>query len=84
MKVSKGQSQPEIVAAAFLILYMVLGSPFVYQVFIVTQLKFGYPSVHVAMEPPREPHFRKTRPNSQPGLNVRFDVSGEAFLLAVL
>ena len=28
MKVSKGQSQPEIVAAAFLILYMVLGRPF--------------------------------------------------------
>ena len=27
MKVSKWQSQPEIVAAAFLILYMVLGSP---------------------------------------------------------
>ena len=37
MKVSKGgkgQSQPEIVAAAFLILYMVLGSPFLYQVLI--------------------------------------------------
>ena len=33
MKVSKGQSRPEIVAAAFLILYMVLGSPFLYQVF---------------------------------------------------
>ena len=28
MKVSKEQSQPEIVAAAFLSLYMVLGSPF--------------------------------------------------------
>ena len=38
MKVSKGQSQPEIVAAAFLILYMVLGSPFLYQVLTVTQL----------------------------------------------
>ena len=36
MKVSKGQSRPEIVAAAFLILYMVLGSPFLYQVLIVT------------------------------------------------
>ena len=32
MKVSTGQSQPEIVAAASLILYMVLGSPFLYQV----------------------------------------------------
>ena len=40
MKVSKGQSQPELVAAAFLILYLVLGSPFVYQVLIVTQLVF--------------------------------------------
>ena len=39
MKVSKGQSQPEIVAAAFLILYMVLGSPFLYRsVLIVTRL----------------------------------------------
>ena len=28
MKVSKGRSQPEIVVAAFLILYMVLGRPF--------------------------------------------------------
>ena len=27
MKVSKGQSQPETVAASFLVLYMVLGSP---------------------------------------------------------
>ena len=36
MKVSKGQSQPEIVAAAFPILYMVLCSPFLYQVLIVT------------------------------------------------
>ena len=41
MKVSKGQSQPEIVAAAFLILYMALGSPFLYQVLIVTQLSVG-------------------------------------------
>ena len=40
MKNGKGQSQPEIVAAAFLILYMVLGSPFVYQVLIVTQVAF--------------------------------------------
>ena len=38
MQVSKGQSQPEIVAAASLILYMVLGSPFLYQVLIVTQM----------------------------------------------
>ena len=38
MKVSKGQSQPEIVAAAFLILYMVLGGPFQYRVLIVTQV----------------------------------------------
>ena len=40
MKVSKGQSQPEMVAAAFLILYMVLGSPFLYQVLIVTHSVF--------------------------------------------
>ena len=39
MKVSKGQSQPEIAAAAFLILYMVLGRPFEYRVLIVTQIK---------------------------------------------
>ena len=39
MKVSKGQSQPKIVAAAFRVLYMVLGSPFVWQVLIVTQVK---------------------------------------------
>ena len=37
MKVSKGQSQPEIVAAAFIILYMVLGSPFL-QVLIETHI----------------------------------------------
>ena len=41
MKVSKGQqSQPEIVAAAFFILYMVLGRPFLYRVLIVTQVLF--------------------------------------------
>ena len=39
MKVSKGQSQPEIAAAAFVILYMVLGSPFLYQVLIVTHMR---------------------------------------------
>ena len=38
MKVSKGQSQPETIAAAFLILYMVLGRPFYYQVLIMTHL----------------------------------------------
>ena len=38
MKVSKGQSRPEIVAAAFLSVYMVLGSPFLYQVLIATQM----------------------------------------------
>ena len=38
MKVSKGQSQPKIAAAAFLILYMVLGSPFLYQVLIATHM----------------------------------------------
>ena len=38
MKVSKGKTQPEIVAAAFLLLYMVLGSPFLYQVLIVTHV----------------------------------------------
>ena len=44
MKVSKGQSQPEIVAAAFLILYMVLGQPFLCQALILTHLPFlqGY------------------------------------------
>ena len=36
MKVSKGQSQPEIAAAAFLILHMVLGRPFLYRVLIMT------------------------------------------------
>ena len=36
MKVSTGQSQPEIVAAAFLILRMVLGRPFSYRALIVT------------------------------------------------
>ena len=41
MKVRKGQSQPEVVAAAFLILYMVLGRPFKYRVVIVTQMDFG-------------------------------------------
>ena len=38
MKVSKGQPLPEIVAAGFLLLCMVLGSAFVYQVLIVTQV----------------------------------------------
>ena len=38
MQVSKVQCQPEIVAAAFLILYMVLGSPFLYQVLNVTHV----------------------------------------------
>ena len=39
MKVSKGESQPEIVAAAFLILYMVLDAPFLYRsVLIVTHV----------------------------------------------
>ena len=38
MKVSKGQSQPEIVAAAFLILYMLLGRPFEYRVLIAAQV----------------------------------------------
>ena len=41
MKVSKGQSEPEIVAAAFSIPYMVLGSSFLYQVLIVTQVSRG-------------------------------------------
>ena len=40
MKVGKGQSQPEIVAAAFRILYLVRGSPFLHHVLIVTQLLF--------------------------------------------
>ena len=35
---SKGQSQREVVVAAFLILYVVVGSPFLHQVLIVTQL----------------------------------------------
>ena len=37
MKVGKGQSQPEIVAAAFLNLY-ILGSPFLYHLLIVTHV----------------------------------------------
>ena len=44
MKVSKGQSQPERVAAAFPafpILYLVLGSPCLYQVLIVTPVCFA-------------------------------------------
>ena len=41
MKESTGQSQPEIVAAAFLILYMVLGRPFYYRVLIVTPVAFS-------------------------------------------
>ena len=36
MKVSKGRSQPKIGAAAFLILYIVLRSPFVYRVLTMT------------------------------------------------
>ena len=40
MKVSKGQSQPELVAAAFLILHMALDSPFLHRsVLIVTHLR---------------------------------------------
>ena len=39
MKVSNGHSQPEKVAAASLILYMVLGRPFLYRVLIVTQME---------------------------------------------
>ena len=38
MKVSKGQSQPYIVAAALVFPYMVLGQPFEYRVLIVTQV----------------------------------------------
>ena len=38
MKLSKGQSQPETAAAAFLILYMALGRPLYNRVFIMTQL----------------------------------------------
>ena len=38
MKDSKGQSQPEIAAAAFLFLYMVLGRPFQHRVLIVTHV----------------------------------------------
>ena len=40
MKFSKGRSQPQIAAAAFLVLYMVLGGPCLYRVLIVTQLWF--------------------------------------------
>ena len=45
MKVSKGRSQPEIVAAAFLILYMVLGRPLLYQVLIETHMCLIFPVV---------------------------------------
>ena len=37
-KVSKGRSQPEIAAAAFLVLYMVRGLPFLYRVLIMAQV----------------------------------------------
>ena len=41
MKVSKGQvPQPELVAAAFLILYMFLCSPCLCQVLIATHVRF--------------------------------------------
>ena len=40
-QVSKGQSQPELGAAAFLVLYMVPGIPFEYQVLIVTHFVLG-------------------------------------------
>ena len=40
MKVSKGQSQPSIAAAAFLILYMVMGRQFEYRVLIVAHVAF--------------------------------------------
>ena len=40
IKVSKGQSQPQIAAAAFLTPYMVLGRPFQYQVLMVTHMLF--------------------------------------------
>ena len=46
MRVSKGQSQPQMCAAAFVILCMVLGGPFEYQVLIVT---------------PRGPHVSSVR-----------------------
>ena len=50
MKGRKGQSQPEIVAAAFLLLYMVLGSPFLYQVFlIVTQVSLDLCGANAAV-----------------------------------
>ena len=44
VKVSKGQSQPEIVSDIRLLsslhIYMVLGSPFLYQVLIMTQMLY--------------------------------------------
>ena len=40
MKVSKGKTQPELGAAAFLVPYMVLGYSFVYRVLIMTHLCF--------------------------------------------
>ena len=40
MKARKGRSQPEIAAAAFLILYIFLGSPFLCRVLIATQMTF--------------------------------------------
>ena len=41
MKVSKEQSQPETVAAAFPILYVILGALFLYQVLIVAHMKLA-------------------------------------------
>ena len=58
----KGRSQPEIVAAAFLLLYMVLGSPFLYQVLIVTQVALNSnlnDDAHILC-PPRVPSEENT------------------------
>ena len=52
MKVSKGQSQPEIVAAAFLLLYMVPGSPCLYHLRL---LRLFGPSKWVVF---KGPHWR--------------------------
>ena len=54
MKVSKGQSQPEIVSAAFKLIYMILGRPLEYLVLIVTHLEV---SQHDRGSKPMGSHF---------------------------
>ena len=76
MKVSKGQSQPEIVVAAFFVLYMVLGRPFYYQVLIMTQVNnfIREPDDGITVETSRE------KPSASPELLFGLG-SGQVFFL---